>query len=705
MKKNNLYGIGITLNLFQLILCLGIMGVRMLDVLGDFYIRVSVFALEVIIWMTLSMYLFIKHDLTGFKSSFKSAIIAIMPVALLTTVAALMGHFGNVSKADWLGFAFMGSSVSFYNKPAVILTEFIPVADGYLMFFANYAVLFVSSLIGSLMGSSMNNRIKKKSVTSEEIEEPAAQDMSMTQILEKIDENAMQGITDEEDEALSEVVLDEDVAEADEDTTTAVISIDDDDDDSEILGQETVEIISLDVDELEDEAEYQLKNRYNDIVPEEDLSGEAVTEAESEEIVSADEDYSVDADEDIFADIDEISDEEFEIVDQLYEEDIKEDFDTSFEEIMNFVEENITEDNGWTFLSEEESDELLKLAKDLPASDIDEEDDEEYEENETISFDEMMEIIMQEDLSDEPEDENMEEVSEEYSGEEISEAKEIKKYIDDYDTVISRADEYGIDNEFVDPFTEEIPEETEEIEEFEPAEEPEHDDDIMTEDIENADNISEMAEEINEEISGEVSDNHEDVIDGETVFEDAFAAAAEEIVEDFSDITLEDIENFIDIEIDEEDIYDIQPEESPVSDEKEEYLDIDEDIVVDFDVDEIISDIAEEEISEDGDDIDEEELKDMIRNGSADEEPEAENSLEEKDELDVIADFVRSVTHKEVDVVKVITEEPKEVKVKVKTQKDIKAQRDKEFDNWLNRKTARLDVKAIREALKETEEE
>lgn len=665
MKKNNLYGTGITLNLFQLILCVGIIGVRMLDVLGDFYVRISVFALEIIMWITISMYLFIKHDFTGAKTSFKAAFTAIMPVMLLTGAAALMGYFGDTTGADWLGFAFLGSSVSFYNKPAVILTEYIPIADGYVMFFINYAILFVSSFIGGLMGSAMNKKIRKSKDTAEETVNHG-QDMSVTQILEKIDEEekeAVREITDTADEELSETVLDEAVEKADEDTTTAVISIDDDDDDSEIISQETVEIISLDVDELEDEAESQLKSRYDDIQPAEAEETAEVAEEITEEVTAYEDD--VEDDEIIFEedfDIELSDDEDYEIADQLFDEDIFGDESGSFEEIMSFVEENVTEENGWTFLSEDESDELLRLAKELPAEDFAEEteDEDEYEENETISFDEMIEIIMQEDADD-----IAEEDTEETDGITVEETEEV--------------------------ITPEVCDTYEEIS-AESVEEPE-----------------EPAEDITEEIP--------------------VITAAEEIIEDFSDITFEDIEILSDEEIDEDDYDDYEeiPVIIPEETADEEFIDLDDEIVVDFDVDEILADTKVEENSGDEngeEDINEEEVKAFIRGeeitgeitpGIPAEEPAEEVTTpedtaeaevtEEKDELSVIADYVRAFTDKEVEVVKVITEEPEKPKVKVVTQKDIKKQRDKEFDNWLNRKTARLDVKAIREALKESEEE
>ncbi len=751
MKKSNLYSMGITLNLFQLLLCLGVMGVKMLDVLGDFYVRISVFALELLMWILISMYLFIKHDFVGTKKAFGAAILSILPVLILTTGSALLGYLGDVSKADWLSFAFFGSSVSFYNKPAVILTDIIPIADGYLMFFANYAMMFISSFIGCLMGSAMNKKIRKAKDSAEEVKaETPAEDMSMTRILEKIDEKALEGISEESDDELSEVVLDEEIVPEDEDTTTALISIDDDDDDSEILGQETVEIISLDVDELEDEAENQLKNRYNDMNPEEGseeeisdaVSEEETAEIEEENTEPAEEDMEELPEEAVF-----IEEDSF-VVDQLYEEDIEEDDEMSFEEMMDFIDENVTSENGWTFLSEEESDELLRLAKEISVEDIsgDEFFDEEDipEENESISFDEMINIIMQEDLSEEYADEEIsvdeedvfvendendyegiefdEDIEEKYSEEEIAEAEEIKEYIDEYDTVISQAEDYGIAEDFLDPFIEEIPEETTRTEEIEVSE-PKEEIVKAEESDETDDDIAQIIEVINEDITQESYDN-EDGISEEVLIEDSFAVAAEEIVEDFSDITLEDIENYVDIQIDEDDVvfgFDVTDETASFEDiTDEEYIDIDENVVVDFDIDEILMDGIDEDIPLDEDDIDENELKDLIRNGEESSDQYIEDitadditemipsdipQKEEKDDLSVIADYVRSVSDKEVKVFEVVMAEPEKPKVKVKTQKDIKEQRDKEFDNWLNRKTARLDVKAIREALKESEEE
>ncbi len=682
MKKNNLYTVATTLNIMQLILSLCVVGVKMLDVLSDFYVRISILALEVFAWILVGMYLFIKYDIIGGKNAFKTAVLSITPIMILTVISALMGYFGDVSISNWLGFAFLGSALSFYNKTAIILTNFIPVADAYLMFFANYGIIFISAFIGFIFGSGSNKRIRKAKAKAEAQSktQPSDEDLSMTQILEKIDENALQGISDEEDEKLTDIVLEESYDEKDnDDSTTALISIDDDDDDREILGQETVEIISLDVGGLEDEAQNQLRQRYDDMPGTDDEDAE---------------DFSIE-------DIPDENTSDPIIIDQLYDMDIEESGDISFEEMMNFVEENVTEENGWTFLSEEQSDELLRLANLIPAEEIAEDDEfdeaDGEAETEEVTFEDLVSIMAEEaedesNLKYEPLAEDAEEDVPLFTLAAAAMQEEIQENEPEEET------------EEVIAQTEELPEEVTVSEEpvFEEiaAEEPEE----VTEDA---------SAQTTEDISGE--DIEEEIIELTCEAEDTVATAAEIIAEDFSDITIEDIENYVDM--DEEDIIATESAEvviPEITDIDDDYIDIDEvSDISDINIDEILSedpDLYEEDEQTEEDieeEIDEDEVKRLIRGedepASGQPESPVTEEIDERDELAIIADFVESVAAKEQEVI--VIKEESEKKVKVVTEKQIRAQRDKEFDNWLNRKTARLDVKAIRDALKESENE
>ena len=753
MKKKNNYVVPTILNIIQILLAASTVGVRKIGVLDNIYVRISLFALEAALWILMSMYLYIRYDLKGGKNAFKTAFFSVLPVMILTGAAAVFGYLGDNSSSSWLLFSILGTSLTFYNKPAVLLTGLIPIADAYIMFIANYAVIFISCFVGSFFGSAINIKLDKD---EEEEEDDEEEDMSVTQYIEKIEDVSHEEVV--ADEELDSVVLEESYDDEDEnDSTTAIVSIDDDDDDSEILSQEAVEIISLEMDELGQAAEEELKKRYDDISSDEDVEDELVGEVSEDEIIFSEVDDVFETDEEkntesdaadeIFTETapeaaaEEINDAYVEetvvaeaedaakeeqaeytedsggmVTEELIPEEIPEEItvDTDeTEELLSTDEEieslisltdGITEENGWTFLTEEESDCLISLA--LASGGNVTKEDEEYdseegeEVTEKVSFEEIMDIISGESPEEMP-------LIDPFDDEDAVSVEEIIKEAEETpvseDGIVSLEEDelISLEEEFNNLTTEDVTAEfitpEDEITDEEVIEEIIFDEMILPEDEEIIPE-EEIPDKMDEFIISELEEM--DAMYSET--EEFTFSAAENIVEDFSDITIEDIESSGEITF--EDIFGEETEDpsevvitAEIPSEEEDDLTIDEETL-------------EEILTGEDDDITEDEIKMILRGEVISEDSPAEDDPEDisEDELSIIADYVEAISRTEIENI-VKSEKTDAVKKKQPSaakdkEKQKKKQRDKEFDNWLNRKTARLDVRAIKEALKDSEE-
>ena len=270
-RKKSILNICLILNLAQLVVssCAAIL--RNFGLLDNLLVKTSMFALQIFVWILLTMNIFVKRDIKNKARGFVVGVMSVVPALIMTVAAVLISHYSDSNSASWVTFAFLGSSLSFYNKSAVILTDYIPVADAYLIFCANYAVMILCSFIGGFLGASSNLSLDKK---KEENRQEKTEELSVTKILDDLEEKEVsEEYSSEEDAELTDVVLDEEYTDEGDDSTVAtVITVPADDEDDEDSGDETEEtlheaisIISVDVDELEDEAEDMFRKRYDDM--------------------------------------------------------------------------------------------------------------------------------------------------------------------------------------------------------------------------------------------------------------------------------------------------------------------------------------------------------------------------------------------------------------------------------------------------------
>ncbi|MBE6038616.1 MAG: hypothetical protein E7218_05355, partial [Anaerofustis stercorihominis] len=162
MKNKSILNSCLLLNIVQLFISVGAAVVKYFGLLDNLLVRTSLFALQIFVWIMFTMHIFVKNDYKKRAKGFVVGLVAVLPAVLLTVAGALAGHFSDPDASSWFLFSFLGSALSFYNKSAIILTNYVRIADAYLIFCINYAVMIVCATVGGMLGASSNISIDKK---------------------------------------------------------------------------------------------------------------------------------------------------------------------------------------------------------------------------------------------------------------------------------------------------------------------------------------------------------------------------------------------------------------------------------------------------------------------------------------------------------------------------------------------------------------
>ena len=178
MKKNNLLGSVILVNVFQLILCCIINVLVEKNIFNNQITLISVFVIENLIWFIFGNLYASKQKERKIYKAFSYGIIAILPIALLTAIGFVLNIYSDPSVGNWTEYFFLGAPLNFWHKPIYCLVNYFN--NIYLLYLANIASLFLISAIGVIYKYIVkiirNNKRKKRNI-SKQNEETATDDL------------------------------------------------------------------------------------------------------------------------------------------------------------------------------------------------------------------------------------------------------------------------------------------------------------------------------------------------------------------------------------------------------------------------------------------------------------------------------------------------------------------------------------------------
>ncbi len=161
-KEKTLIGYAFIVNAVQIILCFVIYFLRKFDIAGFIVTQGILFIAEIGIWFICGAACVLGLNIQKMKNSLLYALIALLPIIIITSVCAILGFTSDADAGSWAKYFFLGSAVNFWHRPAVILSVIIK-NSAYLIFAINLAILFCASVIGANYGMILNLSKQRKS--------------------------------------------------------------------------------------------------------------------------------------------------------------------------------------------------------------------------------------------------------------------------------------------------------------------------------------------------------------------------------------------------------------------------------------------------------------------------------------------------------------------------------------------------------------
>lgn len=159
-NEKSLISYAVIINALQIILCLLVYVLHLFNLTAFTSVQIVLVFLELLLWFICSIMFGLGMNVTKIRDAFIYAIVALLPIILLTAVSASIGYFVK-GGAGWAGFFFIGSAVNFWMRPAVVLSHVIN-NSAYLLYGLHLFILFLISIIGVNFTISLNRSRNRK---------------------------------------------------------------------------------------------------------------------------------------------------------------------------------------------------------------------------------------------------------------------------------------------------------------------------------------------------------------------------------------------------------------------------------------------------------------------------------------------------------------------------------------------------------------
>ncbi len=159
-NEKSLISYAVVINALQIILCLLVYVLHLFNLTAFTSVQIVLVFLELLLWFICSIMFGLGMNVTKIRDAFIYAIVALLPIILLTAVSASIGYFVK-GGAGWAGFFFIGSAVNFWMRPAVVLSHVIN-NSAYLLYGLHLFILFLISIIGVNFTISLNRSRNRK---------------------------------------------------------------------------------------------------------------------------------------------------------------------------------------------------------------------------------------------------------------------------------------------------------------------------------------------------------------------------------------------------------------------------------------------------------------------------------------------------------------------------------------------------------------
>lgn len=172
MEKETKYIFNAALvNVIQLVLGIIVYILGLFLNINSLFLGVIFMVVQVLIWIICGFRLAANGNIKNFMFMIGASILAVVPILVFLTAGYSTMYFTKVDTQGWSEFFYFIGPLIFFNKPGILLARFFT-ANGYLIFIVNILILFVSYIIGEIIGRiinpSKNKKVKVKKQLSKE---------------------------------------------------------------------------------------------------------------------------------------------------------------------------------------------------------------------------------------------------------------------------------------------------------------------------------------------------------------------------------------------------------------------------------------------------------------------------------------------------------------------------------------------------------